>query len=65
MQTPGPNLILGRGNPFQLLVALSASDNASGNLFWDDGDSIGMFSSLFILSWTWKYTLLFVDSRFD
>jgi hypothetical protein len=43
MQTPGPNLILGRGNPFQLLVALSQSGSASGNLFWDDGDSLGMF----------------------
>ena len=42
-QTPGPNLILGRGNPFQLLVTLSESGNASGNLFWDDGDSVGMF----------------------
>ncbi len=43
MQIPGENLILGRGNPFQLLVALSQSGNASGNLYWDDGDSIGMF----------------------
>jgi len=43
MQIPGPNLILGRGNPFQLLVALSQSGTASGNLFWDDGDSIGGF----------------------
>jgi len=42
MQTPGANLILGRGNPFTLLVAQSQSGNASGNLFWDDGDSIGM-----------------------
>jgi alpha-glucosidase (family GH31 glycosyl hydrolase) len=42
-QTPGANLILGRGNPFQLLVALSQSGSASGNLFWDDGDSVGMF----------------------
>ena len=50
MQTPGPNLILGRGNPFQLLVALSSSGGASGSLFWDDGDSIGMFSSMFVLS---------------
>ncbi len=49
MQTPGPNLILGRGNPFQLLVALASSGNASGNLFWDDGDSVGMFSSTLIL----------------
>ena len=43
MQIPGANLILGRGNPFTLLVALSPSGNANGNLFWDDGDSIGMF----------------------
>jgi hypothetical protein len=43
MQIPGENLILGRGNPFILLVALSQSGNANGNLFWDDGDSIGMF----------------------
>ncbi len=48
MQIPGPNLILGRGNPFQLLVALSQSGTANGNLFWDDGDSLGM-SSLIIL----------------
>ncbi|CAF0978923.1 unnamed protein product [Adineta steineri] len=40
MQTPGANLILGRGNPFSLLVAPSQFGNASGNLFWDDGDSI-------------------------
>ena len=50
MQIPGENLILGRGNPFQLLVALSESGDAIGNLFWDDGDSIGMLSSSFILS---------------
>ncbi len=43
MQMPGPNLILGRNNSFELFVALSSSGNASGNLFWDDGDSIGMF----------------------
>jgi alpha-glucosidase (family GH31 glycosyl hydrolase) len=44
MQIPGANLILGRENPFTLLVAPSQSGNATGNLFWDDGDSIGMFS---------------------
>jgi hypothetical protein len=49
MQMPGANLILGRENPFTLLVALSQSGNASGNLYWDDGDSVGMFY-LFILS---------------
>jgi len=41
MQIPGENLILGRGNPFQLLVALSSTSTASGNLYWDDGDSLG------------------------
>jgi alpha-glucosidase (family GH31 glycosyl hydrolase) len=41
MQIPGPNLMVGRGNPFTLLVAQSASGNATGNLFWDDGDTIG------------------------
>ncbi|CAF4137164.1 unnamed protein product [Rotaria sp. Silwood2] len=40
MQIPGPNLVIGRGNPFILLVALSQSGNASGSLFWDDGDSM-------------------------
>jgi len=49
MQTSGPNLILGRANPFQLLVALSSSGNATGNLYWDDGDSIGMFPSIYLL----------------
>ncbi|CAF4104310.1 unnamed protein product [Adineta steineri] len=40
MKIPGPNLVLGRGNPFEFLVALSQSGNASGSLFWDDGDSL-------------------------
>ncbi|CAF4140355.1 unnamed protein product [Rotaria sordida] len=40
MQAPGPNLMIGRGNPFTLLVAQWASNNGTGNLFWDDGDSI-------------------------
>ncbi|CAF1050538.1 unnamed protein product [Adineta steineri] len=40
MQIPGDNLVLGRGNPFTLVVAPSQFGNASGNLFWDDGDSI-------------------------
>jgi len=43
MQIPGDNLMIGRGNPFTLLVAQSTSGNATGNLFWDDGDSIGEF----------------------
>ncbi len=58
MQIPGPNLILGRANPFQLLVALSSSGNATGNLFWDDGDSIGMHSFILIF----LSSLLFLDN---
>jgi hypothetical protein len=60
MIIPGPNLILSRGNPFQLLVALSSSLTATGTLFWDDGDAIGMFAyaSIFCLT---KY-LIIVDS---
>jgi alpha-glucosidase (family GH31 glycosyl hydrolase) len=50
MQVPGENLILGRGNPFTLLVASSQLGNASGTLFWDDGDSIGMFCIFVIFS---------------
>ena len=41
MQMPGPNLMIGRGNPFTLLVARSPLKNATGSLFWDDGDSLG------------------------
>ncbi len=40
MKIPGANLIIGRDNPFTLLVAQSEWGTASGNLFWDDGDSI-------------------------
>ncbi len=65
MQIPGPNIILGRGNPFQLLVALSSSGSASGNLFWDDGDSIGMFASISMLSLIEDLILLFDNYRFD
>ena len=46
MQTPGPNLILGRTNPFMLLVASSKDGTANGTLYWDDGDSIGRVSLL-------------------
>ena len=49
MQIPGANLIIGRGNPFTLLVAQSQFGNATGNLFWDDGDSIGSFAHLHLI----------------
>ncbi|CAF4527718.1 unnamed protein product, partial [Rotaria magnacalcarata] len=51
MQIPGDNLVLGRGNPFTLLVAQSDAGTASGNLFWDDGDSIGIVVQFFFPSY--------------
>lgn len=44
MKIPGENLIMGRNNPFTLLVAPSDTGIANGNLFWDDGDSIDITS---------------------
>lgn len=32
-----------RLNPFGLIIALDEHGEASGSLFWDDGDSIGEF----------------------
>jgi len=61
MQIPGDNLIIGRDNPFTLLVAQSQWGNASGNLFWDDGDSIGMFILLFLTSME-NFLVNFLDS---
>ncbi len=61
MQIPGDNLIIGRDNPFTLLVAQSQWGNASGNLFWDDGDSIGMFILLF-LTFVENFLVNFLDS---
>ena len=46
MQIPGDNLVLGRDNPFILLVALCQSGYANGNLYWDDGEAIGMSNSV-------------------
>ncbi len=57
MQVPGPNLILGRANPFTLLVVPSESGVANGNLYWDDGDSVGMF---FILYSFIKYIFIII-----
>ena len=33
--------VFSRQNPFQLIVALSSTDEARGGLFYDDGESLG------------------------
>lgn len=42
MKIPGDNLVIGRDNPFTLLVAQSNQGTANGSLYWDDGESIEM-----------------------
>jgi len=42
-----PNCRCSRRNPFHIKVYLDADETATGNLFWDDGDSIGNYISIF------------------
>ncbi|XP_051905568.1 lysosomal alpha-glucosidase isoform X2 [Hippocampus zosterae] len=44
-QEPALTTTVSRTNPFLLTVALSAEGSARGDLFWDDGDSIGSFEN--------------------
>lgn len=43
LKEPALTTTVSRTNPFLLTVALSAGGSARGDLFWDDGDSIGSF----------------------
>lgn len=40
VQEPANNTFFSRRNPFGLIVSLDSSGGATGNLFWDDGESI-------------------------
>ncbi|KAK3096704.1 hypothetical protein FSP39_002561 [Pinctada imbricata] len=40
LQEHGVNTNHSRTNPFGLLIALDSNNNATGNFFWDDGESI-------------------------
>lgn len=42
-QKPGTTSKATQGNPLRLIVALSSSDTAWGDLFWDDGESLDTF----------------------
>lgn len=41
-QKPSATTTESRKNYFELIVALNEAGNAEGELYWDDGDSIGM-----------------------
>ena len=44
-------MIYSRQNAFGLRVALNKNEKASGDLFWDDGDSVGtLYSQLLFTS---------------
>ncbi|KAG8183257.1 hypothetical protein JTE90_006453 [Oedothorax gibbosus] len=45
LQIPGNNTVESRQNDFDLLVALDENQKASGELFWDDGDSLDVFEN--------------------
>ncbi|XP_021379413.1 lysosomal alpha-glucosidase-like [Mizuhopecten yessoensis] len=45
MQEPALTTTDSRKNPFSLLVALNEKGEAQGSLFWDDGDTIGTYTS--------------------
>jgi len=40
-QKPGVTTTESRKNDFELIVALNEAGNANGELYWDDGDSLG------------------------
>jgi len=47
-QKPGVTTTESRKNDFELIVALDEAGNAKGELYWDDGDSLGKTN--FVLS---------------
>ena len=68
-QQSAMNTVQARRNPMNLIIALDQQDQAQGNLFWDDGDSIDNYQTrnynyfhfnydkqhLTIEPWTYKY----------
>lgn len=40
-QKPGITTTETRKNDFELIIALNEAGNANGELYWDDGDSLG------------------------
>lgn len=44
-QTPDLTLWLSSGHPLHLVSALSEDGSASGDLFWDDGESLDTYET--------------------
>ncbi|MBN3305105.1 LYAG glucosidase, partial [Amia calva] len=44
-QTPNTTLWISTGNPLRLIVALRDDGSATGDLFWDDGESIDTYET--------------------
>jgi alpha-glucosidase (family GH31 glycosyl hydrolase) len=44
-QHPALNTVQSRQNPLEVIAALDASGEASGSLFWDDGESLDTYSA--------------------
>lgn len=40
MQDPGMTTTESRKNPFTLMIALDGNETASGDMFYDDGESL-------------------------
>ena len=43
VQEPSVTTTLSRQKPFGLYIALDEQENAKGELYWDDGDSLGKY----------------------
>ena len=54
-QRSAMNTVLSRQNSFYLYVALDAQGNARGDLFWDDGESIDTYETLYYNYFIFNY----------
>lgn len=47
-QKPAATTTASRRNDFELLIALDQAKKAEGELYWDDGDSLGIVSYVWL-----------------
>ncbi|CAF3413409.1 unnamed protein product [Rotaria sp. Silwood1] len=78
-QQSAMNTVLSRKKPMYLIIALNKNQRASGDLFWDDGESIDTYENLiynyFIFNfnsqrltlepWTYNYPQMSDDGKLD